>query len=67
MRNATCAKGLADTYPRFCRFLEFYFLDKVVKVIRKMGDHLTNLRRLTGPQAGQAKFLTCRTPAAFEE
>ncbi|KAI4581617.1 hypothetical protein MJG53_010060 [Ovis ammon polii x Ovis aries] len=62
-----CGLFSACADPRFCRFLEFYFLDKVVKVIRKMGNHLTNLRRLTGPQAGQAKFLTCRAPAAFEE
>ncbi|OWK00880.1 hypothetical protein Celaphus_00016822, partial [Cervus elaphus hippelaphus] len=39
--------------PRFCHFLEVYFPSEVVKVIRRMGDHLTNLRRPTGPQAGQ--------------
>lgn len=53
--------------PRFCHFLEVYFPSEVVKVIRRMGDHLTNLRRPTGPQAGQRKYLTCRRPGAFEE
>ncbi|KAM9675041.1 ferritin light chain-like [Dama dama] len=61
--------GLFSAYagPRFCLFLEVYFPSEVVKVIRRMGDHLTNLRRPTGPQAGQCKYLTCRRPGAFEE
>ncbi|XP_055282780.1 ferritin light chain-like [Moschus berezovskii] len=44
--------------PRFCRLLEVYFLDEVVKVIRKTGDHLTGLYRPTGPRAGQGQYLT---------
>ncbi|KAH0516282.1 Ferritin light chain [Microtus ochrogaster] len=41
-----------------CDFLENHFLDKEVKVIKKMGNHLTNLRRLaTGPQAFLGKYL----------
>ncbi|XP_061290363.1 ferritin light chain-like [Bos javanicus] len=62
-----CGLFSACADPRFCRFLEVCFLNKVVKIIRKMGDHLTDLRGPTGPQAGQGKYLTCRTPAAFEE
>uniref|UniRef100_A0A8C6RXD1 Ferritin n=1 Tax=Nannospalax galili TaxID=1026970 RepID=A0A8C6RXD1_NANGA len=37
-----------------CDFLENHFLDEEVKLIKKMGDHLTNLRRLAGPQPSQA-------------
>ncbi|XP_064350863.1 ferritin light chain-like [Camelus dromedarius] len=32
-------------------------LDEEVKVIKKMGDHLTNLHRLAGPQAGPGQYL----------
>ena len=38
--------------PHICDFLENHFLDEEVKLIKKMGDHLTNLRRLVGPQPG---------------
>uniref|UniRef100_A0A2K5CTP5 Ferritin/DPS domain-containing protein n=1 Tax=Aotus nancymaae TaxID=37293 RepID=A0A2K5CTP5_AOTNA len=34
-----------------------HFLDEEVKIIKKMGDHLTNLRRLAGPQAGLGEYL----------
>uniref|UniRef100_A0A8B9WD46 Ferritin n=1 Tax=Bos mutus grunniens TaxID=30521 RepID=A0A8B9WD46_BOSMU len=40
-----------------CDFLENHFLDEEVKLIKKMGDHLTNLRRLAGPQAGLGEYL----------
>ncbi|KAL6034137.1 hypothetical protein STEG23_035437 [Scotinomys teguina] len=39
--------------PHLCDFLESHFLDKEVKLIRKMGDHLTSLRRVAGPQPAQ--------------
>ncbi|KAB0390639.1 hypothetical protein E2I00_004605 [Balaenoptera physalus] len=29
-----------------------HFLDEQVKFIQKMGDHLLDLRKLAGPQAG---------------
>ncbi|XP_042789914.1 ferritin light chain-like [Panthera leo] len=45
------ALGSARTDPHLCGFLENHFLDEEVKLIKKMGDHLTNLRRLSGPQA----------------
>ena len=40
----------ALTDSHFCDFLESHFLDEEMKLIRKMGDHLTNLCRLAGPQ-----------------
>ncbi|KAM7319417.1 hypothetical protein ACRRTK_021100 [Alexandromys fortis] len=44
--------------PHLCDFLENHFLDKEVKVIKKMGNHLTNLRRLAaGPQASLGEYL----------
>ncbi|XP_041492864.1 ferritin light chain-like [Microtus oregoni] len=35
--------GSAHTDPHLCNFLENHFLDEEVKVIKKMGNHLTNL------------------------
>ncbi|KAJ1069243.1 hypothetical protein K5549_000554 [Capra hircus] len=51
--------GLASARgdPHICDFLENHFLDEEVKLIKKMGDHLTNLRRLAGPQAGLGEYL----------
>ena len=44
--------GLASARrdPHICDFLENHFLNEEVKLIQKMGDHLTNLCRLAGPQ-----------------
>nr|XP_038959841.1 ferritin light chain 1-like [Rattus norvegicus] len=48
------ALGSAHTDPHLCDFLESHFLDKEVKLIKKMGNHLTNLlRRVAGPQPAQ--------------
>ena len=49
------ASALGD--PHICDFLENRFLDEEVKLIKKMGDHLTNLHRLAGPQAGLGEYL----------
>ncbi|XP_042106771.1 uncharacterized protein LOC121819707 [Ovis aries] len=51
--------GLASARgdPHICDFLENHFLDEEVKLIKKMGNHLTNLRRLAGPQAGLGEYL----------
>ncbi|KAB0381143.1 hypothetical protein FD755_008927 [Muntiacus reevesi] len=51
--------GLASARgdPHICDFLENHFVDEEVKLIKKMGDHLTNLRRLAGPQAGLGEYL----------
>ncbi|KAK2114440.1 hypothetical protein P7K49_008706 [Saguinus oedipus] len=51
------ALGSARTDPHLRDFLESHFLDEEVKIIKKMGDHLTNLRRLAGPQAGLGEYL----------
>ena len=53
MDLAALSSARAD--PNLCDFLENHFLDEV-KLI-KMGDHLTNLRRLSGPQAGLGEYL----------
>ena len=51
--------GLASARgdSHICDFLENHFLDEEVKLIKKMGDHLTNLPRLAGPQAGLGEYL----------
>ncbi|XP_048190774.1 ferritin light chain-like [Perognathus longimembris pacificus] len=51
------ALGSAHTDPHLGDFLENHVLDKEVKLIKKMGDHLTNLRRLASPQAGLGEYL----------
>ncbi|XP_006885422.1 PREDICTED: ferritin light chain-like [Elephantulus edwardii] len=51
------AVGSAHTDPHLCDFLENHFLDEEVKLLKKMGDHLTNIRRLGGPQAGLGEYL----------
>ncbi|CAO2628479.1 Ferritin light chain [Lemmus lemmus] len=54
--------GDARTDPHLCDFLENHFLDEEVKVIKKMGNHLTNLRRLAaGPQASLSSSLSRMT------
>ncbi|XP_075406770.1 ferritin light chain-like [Tenrec ecaudatus] len=51
------AVGSTHTDPHLCDFLENHFLDKEVKLLKKMGDHLTNLRRVASPQAGLGEDL----------
>ncbi|XP_032448851.1 ferritin light chain-like [Lynx canadensis] len=51
------ALGSARADPHLCDFLENHFLDEEVKLIKKMGDHLTNLRRLSDPQAELGEYL----------
>ena len=43
--------GSARTNPHICDLLENHSLDEEVKLIKKIGDPLTNLCRLAGPQA----------------
>ncbi|XP_006898439.1 PREDICTED: ferritin light chain-like [Elephantulus edwardii] len=43
------AVGSAHTDPHFCDFLENHFPDEEAKLLKKMGDHLTSIRRLGGP------------------
>ncbi|XP_030050294.1 ferritin light chain, oocyte isoform [Microcaecilia unicolor] len=42
--------------PHLCDFLESYFLEKEVKLIKKLGDHLTNLKRLKAEE-GMGEYL----------
>ena len=49
--------GSAPADPHICDFLENHFLEEEVKLIKKMGDPLTNLCRLAGPQAGLGDYL----------
>uniref|UniRef100_A0A673UCC9 Ferritin n=1 Tax=Suricata suricatta TaxID=37032 RepID=A0A673UCC9_SURSU len=51
------ALGSARGDPHLCDFLENDFLNEEVKLIKKMGDHLMNLRRLSRPQAGLGEYL----------
>nr|XP_045368223.1 LOW QUALITY PROTEIN: ferritin light chain-like [Camelus bactrianus] len=51
------ALGSARADPQLRDFRESHFLDEEVKLIKKMGDHLTDLRRLAGPQAGLGQYL----------
>ncbi|XP_052597423.1 ferritin light chain 1-like [Peromyscus californicus insignis] len=47
------ALASARTDPHLCDFLENHILDDGVKLIKKMGNHHTNLRRVAGPQPAQ--------------
>uniref|UniRef100_UPI00398ED202 ferritin, higher subunit-like n=1 Tax=Pristiophorus japonicus TaxID=55135 RepID=UPI00398ED202 len=40
-----------------CDFLETYYLDEQVKMIKKLGDHITNLKRLGAPENGLGEYL----------
>ena len=51
------ALGPTLSDPRLCDFLKSHFLDEEVKLIKKMGDQLTHLCRLAGPQAGLGEYL----------
>ncbi|XP_057592950.1 ferritin light chain-like [Hippopotamus amphibius kiboko] len=50
------ALGSAHADSQLCDFRESRFLDEQVKLVKKMGDHLTNLHRLAGPQVGLGKY-----------
>ncbi|KAM9041589.1 ferritin light chain-like [Megaptera novaeangliae] len=60
------ALGSACADPHFCNFLESHFLDEEVKLIKKMGDHLTNLCMLAGPQAGLGEYLFERLTVKYD-
>ncbi|XP_075413270.1 ferritin light chain-like [Tenrec ecaudatus] len=50
------AVGSTHTDLHLCDFLENHFLDEEVKLLQKMGNHLTNPLRLASPQAGLHLF-----------
>ncbi|KAB1273582.1 Ferritin light chain [Camelus dromedarius] len=52
------ALGSARADPHLCDFRESHFPDEQVKLIKKMGDHLTHLGRLAGPQVGLGEHLS---------
>ncbi|XP_072444447.1 ferritin heavy chain A-like [Chiloscyllium punctatum] len=43
--------------PHLCDFLERHYLDEQVKMIKKLGDHITNLKRLGAPENGLGEYL----------
>ncbi|XP_072444415.1 ferritin heavy chain A-like [Chiloscyllium punctatum] len=45
------------TEPHLCDFLERHYLDEQVKMIKKLGDHITNLKRLGAPENGLGEYL----------
>ncbi|XP_020386097.2 ferritin, heavy subunit-like [Rhincodon typus] len=45
------------TDPHLCDFLERHYLDEQVKMIKKLGDHITNLKRLGAPENGMGEYL----------
>uniref|UniRef100_A0A8C4R6P1 Ferritin n=1 Tax=Eptatretus burgeri TaxID=7764 RepID=A0A8C4R6P1_EPTBU len=44
-------------YPQMCDFLEREFLDEQVQAIKKLGDFVTNLKRLGVPGNGVGEYL----------
>ncbi|XP_055293868.1 ferritin light chain-like [Moschus berezovskii] len=46
------ALGRASADAQLCQFLECCFLKEEMMLLKKMGDHLSNLRKITSPQAG---------------
>ncbi|XP_072882655.1 ferritin heavy chain, oocyte isoform-like [Hemitrygon akajei] len=43
--------------PHLCDFLEKNYLEEQVKMIKKLGDYITNLRRLGAPKNGLGVYL----------
>ncbi|KAL6051216.1 hypothetical protein STEG23_005904 [Scotinomys teguina] len=41
--------------PHLCDFIETHYLNKQVKSIKELGDHMTNLRKMGAPEAGLAE------------
>ncbi|KAJ1131709.1 hypothetical protein NDU88_010043 [Pleurodeles waltl] len=45
------------TDPHMCDFLESHYLDDEVKLIKKLGHHLTNLKRVKAAEVGMGEYL----------
>uniref|UniRef100_A0A8C2W6Q6 Ferritin n=1 Tax=Chinchilla lanigera TaxID=34839 RepID=A0A8C2W6Q6_CHILA len=43
--------------PHLCDFIETHCLDKQVKVIKELGDHVTNPCKMGAPESGMAEYL----------
>ncbi|EPY73437.1 Ferritin light chain [Camelus dromedarius] len=58
------ALGSTNADTPLCKFLEIRFLEEEMKLIKKMGDHLTDLHSLAGPEAELGEYLfegvTCK-------
>ncbi|XP_078093220.1 ferritin, heavy subunit-like [Mustelus asterias] len=46
-----------NTDPHLFDFLETHYLDEQVRMIKKLGDHITNLKRLGAPENGMGEYL----------
>uniref|UniRef100_UPI00398F77FB ferritin heavy chain B-like n=1 Tax=Pristiophorus japonicus TaxID=55135 RepID=UPI00398F77FB len=51
------SNGLEVMQRALCDFLETNYLDEQVKMIKKLGDHITNLKRLGVPESGMGEYL----------
>ncbi|GCC16443.1 hypothetical protein chiPu_0021373 [Chiloscyllium punctatum] len=40
-----------------CDFLETHYLDEEVEIIKRLGDYITNLKRLGAPENGLGEYL----------
>ena len=58
--------GSACADRPICDFPENHFLDGEMKLNKKMGDHLTHLRRLAGPQAGLGEYVFERLTLKYD-
>lgn len=54
------ALGSASTHPHVCDFVHNHFLDGDVKILKKMGNHLTHLLRLAESYAAMSEYLLKR-------
>ncbi|KAM3922460.1 ferritin light chain, oocyte isoform-like [Leptodactylus fuscus] len=43
--------------PHMCDFLEREYLEEEVKLIKKLGDHITNLKRVKAAEVGMGEYL----------
>ncbi|XP_074075856.1 ferritin light chain [Macrotis lagotis] len=52
------ALGSDQGDPQLCDFLESHYLDEEVKLLKRLGDHLSTLRHVQAdPQAGLGEYL----------
>ncbi|XP_043938097.1 ferritin heavy chain-like [Protopterus annectens] len=45
------------TDPHLCDFIDSYFLKESVEVIKKLGDHITSLKKVTAAHDGMGEYL----------
>ncbi|XP_029440182.1 ferritin light chain, oocyte isoform-like [Rhinatrema bivittatum] len=49
--------AMSHADPHMCDFLESHFLEEEVKLLKKLGDHLTNLKRVQAAEVGMGEYL----------